>query len=140
MDPAEDPYTAVDWHRKWEKNPPPPRAKDPPRIEDHQEKRLNLGTTFLLDQKCTSNTPGKGLIHIEVESKCWVDKLANTEVVTKVGLSTTTSLTKKITILCGTLALLQLRSPGPQLIDTITEAYRTQEALEDTENHTSSEH
>ena len=31
MNPANDPH-AVKWHRRWEKNPPPPRAKDPPRI------------------------------------------------------------------------------------------------------------
>jgi hypothetical protein len=71
MNPANDPH-AVKWHRKWEKKPPPPRAKDPPRIQDHQEQSLKLGSTFHLDHPLP-NTTEHGIIHIEVESKLWID-------------------------------------------------------------------
>ena len=97
MNPANDPHS-VKWHRKWENNPPPPRAKDPPRIKDCQEKKLRLGSTFLLDHPRT-NTTEHGIIHIEVESKTWTDRCDETEVITRAGLSTSTNLTHSFTIL-----------------------------------------
>jgi hypothetical protein len=48
------------------KQSPPPRARDPPRIKDHQDKKLRLGTTFLLDHP-RPNTTEHGIIHVEVE-------------------------------------------------------------------------
>jgi hypothetical protein len=72
MNPANDPHT-VKCRRKWEKNPADPRAKDPPRIRDHQEQSLKLGSTFYLDHP-RPNTTEHGIIHIEVESKLWIDK------------------------------------------------------------------
>jgi hypothetical protein len=100
MNPAYDPH-AVKWHRKWEKKPPPPRAKDPPRIRDHQEQSLKLGSTFYLDHPRPNNTE-HGIIHIEVESKLWIDKYEGIEIYTKAGLSTSTDPAHSFTILCGT--------------------------------------
>jgi hypothetical protein len=65
MNPANDPH-AIKWNRKWGKKNTPPRAKDPPRIKDYQEKKLKLGSTFLLNHPCP-NTTEHGIIHIEVE-------------------------------------------------------------------------
>ena len=105
--PANDPH-AVNWHRKWEKNPPPPRAKDPLRIRDYQEQSLKLGSTFHLDHP-RPNTTEHGIIHIEVESKTWIDNHEGTEIFTRAGLSTSTDLTRSFTILCDTWAHLQVR-------------------------------
>jgi ribonuclease HI len=137
MNPANDPH-AVKWHRKWEENPPPPRAKDPPRIRDYQEQSLKLGSTFYLDHP-RPNTTEHGIIHIEVESKIWIDNYEGIEIYTKAGLSTSTDLARSFTILCGTWAHLQARTaPGhrPHLIQEIAEAYQTQEELESTDHRT----
>jgi ribonuclease HI len=141
MNPAYDPHV-VKWHRKWEKNPPPPRAKDPPRIQDYQEKSLKLGSTFHLDHP-RPNTTEHGIIHIEVESKLWIDNYEGTEIYTKAGLSTSTDLACMFTILCGTWAHLQARTaPGrrPHLTQEIAEACRTQEELESTDHRTPTRH
>jgi hypothetical protein len=100
MNPTNDPH-AVKWHRKWEKNPSPPRTKDPPRIRDYQEQSLKLGSTFHLDHP-HPHTTEYGIIHIEVESKTWIDNHEGTEIFTRAGLSTSTDLTRSFTILCGT--------------------------------------
>ena len=76
MNPANDPHV-VKCHRKWEKKPPPPRAKDPPRIRDYQEQSLKLGSTFHLNHP-RPNTTEHGIIHIEVESKMWIDNYEGT--------------------------------------------------------------
>jgi hypothetical protein len=104
MNPAEDPPGVAPQSNdtgngKRILSKPPPRAKDPPRVDDHEDKKLKLGPTFLLDQHCTSNTEGKGLIHIEAESNCWKEKYSDTEVITRAGLSMSTSLTDSFTIL-----------------------------------------
>jgi hypothetical protein len=97
MNPANDPHT-VKWHRKWEKNPSPPRTKDPPRIRDYQEQSLKLGSTFHLDHP-HPNTTEHDVIHIEVESKTWIDNHEGTEIFTRPDLSTSTDLTHSFTIL-----------------------------------------
>ncbi len=141
MNPANDPHV-VKWHRKWGKNPPPPRAKDPPRIQDHQEQRLKLGSTFHLDHP-RPNTTEHDIIHIEVESKLWIDNYEGTKIYTKAGLSTSTDLARSFTFLCGTWALLQTRtSPGrrPHLTQEIAEACRVQEEVESTDHRTPTRH
>ncbi len=137
MNPVNDPHM-VKWHRKWEKNPPPPRAKDPPRIRDYQEQNLKFGSTFHLDHP-HPNTTEHGIIHIEVESKMWIDNHEGTDIYTKAGLSTSTDLARSFTILCGTWVHLQARTtPGsrPHLIQEIAEACRIQEELESTDHRT----
>jgi hypothetical protein len=137
MNPANDPHE-VKWHRKWGKNPPSPRPKDPPRIRDYQEQSLNLGSTFHLDHP-RPNTTEHGIIHIEIESKTWIDNHEGTEIFTRAGLSTSTDLTRSFTILCGTWVHLQARTTPerrPQLIQEIAEACRIQEELESTDHRT----
>jgi hypothetical protein len=137
MNPANDPH-AVKWHRKWEKKPPPPRARDPPRIRDYQEQSLKLGSTFHLDHP-RPNTTEHGIIHIEIESKTWIDNHEGTEVFTRAGLSTSTDLTRSFTILCGTWAHLQARTTPerrPHLIQEIAEACRIQGELESKDHRT----
>jgi hypothetical protein len=137
MNPANDPH-AVKWHRKWGKNPPPPRVKDPPRIRDYQEQKLKLGSTFHLDHPLP-NTTEHGIIHIEVESKTLIDNYEGTEMLTRKGLSTSTDLTRRFTILCGTWAHLQTRTTprhGPHLIQEIAAACHIQEELESTDHRT----
>ena len=95
--PANEPHDTK-WHRKWESNPPPPRARDPSRITDHQDKKLRLGTTFMLDHP-RPNATEHGIIHVEVESKTWTELYEGTEIVTRAGLSTSSSLTQSFTIL-----------------------------------------
>jgi hypothetical protein len=137
MNPGNDPHT-VKCHRKWEKNPPPPRAKDPPRIRDYQEQSLKFGSTFHLDHP-HPNTTEHGIIHIEVESKTWIDNHEGTEIFTRAALSTSTDLTGSFTILCGTWAHLQARTTpghGPHLIKEIAEACQIQEELKSTDHRT----
>ena len=107
----------------------------PSRIKDHQDRKLKLGSTIFLNQTHL-NTTSDGIIHIEVESKPWTERHGGIEVVTRTGLSTSVSLTHSFTILCGTWSLLNARNPGPHLDEETTEACRTQETLETTDNRT----
>jgi hypothetical protein len=76
-----------------------------------------------------SHTTGKGLIHIEVESKSWIDQHVGTEVITRSGISTPTSLTYIFTILYDIWALLNVKKPGSNLVEEVTEDCLTQEGL-----------
>jgi len=103
MNPTEDLHVAIDWNRAF---------------------------TFFLNQQCDSDVKGRDLIHIEAGSKCWIETYTGAVVITRAGLCTFTSLGNVFTIVCGTWDLLKTRTPGPNLIEEITEACRTQESLE----------
>ena len=54
--------------------------------------------------------------------------------ITRAGLSASTSLTHSFTVLCGNWSLLNVRKPGPNLVEEFTEACRTQKALDTTDH------
>ena len=62
--------------KKSQKKSPSPQSERP-RIRDYQEQKLKLGSTFHLDHPLP-NTTEHGIIHIEVESKTWIDNYEGT--------------------------------------------------------------
>jgi len=82
------------------------------------------------------NTTEHGIIHVEVESKTWTDLYEGTEIVTRGGLSTSSSLTHSFTILCASWTLLTTRNPSPHLIVQISKACTIQKELESSDHRT----